>query len=125
MKKCCSLLTIIFLSLQCTKSKVPIPIEPISPIPSNCQLADSISYSQTVSPILNVNCNSCHQYPGSGSISLDSYSNVSIFAKSGQLVQSIIHDTNYVIMPPPPHKGLDSCQIKAIKLWVLQGCQDN
>lgn len=125
MKKCCSLLVIIFLSVHCTKSKVPVPITPFSPTPSNCQLADSISYIQTISPILNANCNSCHQYPGSGSISLDSYPNVKIFAQSGQLVQAIIHDPNNVIMPPPPHKELDSCQIKAIKLWILQGSQDN
>jgi hypothetical protein len=116
------LIAIVFLLVNCSKDKVPVPIVLNT---SDCHYPDNISYSQTISPILTNNCNSCHTYPGSGSINLDSYSNVKLVAQSGQLVQSVIHDTNYVIMPPPPRIGLDSCEIKALKIWIQQGCQNN
>ncbi len=104
---------------SCENDKVPI-IQNVT-----CQLKDTVSYAQDIAPILTANCFPCHQYPGSGGINLDNYTNSKSIALSGQLVQSIIHDPNYVTMPPPPQKELDSCQIKDIKQWVAQGCLDN
>ena len=89
------------------------------------QIKDSVSFTEDVSSIIIPKCTPCHQYPGTGGINLDSYENIKLQAQSGQLVQSIIHDTNYVIMPPPPLIGLDSCQIKSIKRWITQGCLNN
>lgn len=119
MKKYVLFLVAFTLLSSCENDKVPI-IQPIS-----CELKDTVSYTQDIAPILTANCFPCHQYPGAGGINLDSYSNSASIALSGQLVQSIIHDTNYVIMPPPPQNELDSYQVKAIKRWVAQGCLDN
>jgi len=109
----------IFILGACKKEKTSA-----QPILTNCQISDSISYMSDVKSILDANCIPCHQYPGAGGINLDSYNESKNVALSGQLVQSIIHDTNYVIMPPPPQKQLDSCQIKTIKKWIEQGCME-
>lgn len=105
---------------SCTKDKV----ESLTSL-NACDLKDSVSFKNVINPILTNNCMPCHQTPGTGGINLDAYTDIKNFANSGQLVQSIIHDTNYIIMPPPPQKELDSCQVKAIKNWILQGCQNN
>lgn len=103
----------------CAKDKVK------NVIPSNnCSQLDSITYTNDVQIILNSNCLPCHQYPGAGGINLDSYNESKNVALSGQLLQSVIHDTNYVIMPPPPVKSLDSCEVKIIKRWLAQGCKE-
>ncbi len=121
MKKYLFIVGTFLLISSCKKDKVPSP----KVVPVNCQLEDTISYANQIQPILNNNCLPCHQYPGSGGINLDTYLNVKSIALSGQLVQSIIHDTNYIIMPPLPQNQLDSCQIKTVKRWVLQGCLEN
>ena len=102
----------------CKKDKVQYQ----SPSIICCELADSITYSKNINQILTNNCLPCHQYPGAGGINLDNYSDAKAIALSGQLYHSVIHDSNYVIMPPPPQTELDSCNIIAIKNWITQGC---
>ncbi|MGZ3900904.1 MAG: c-type cytochrome domain-containing protein [Bacteroidia bacterium] len=129
MKWCHYLILIILVS--CTRKK-GLQVKPnapgsVSPTPVLCSFQSNviISYSNTINPILQANCLPCHATPGSGGINLDSYSTVAATAQSGQLYQAIIHDTTYVIMPPPPQKQLDSCQVKAIWLWTKQGRLNN
>ena len=118
--KLCLGLILIFFAFACNKDKVNNQISQ-----NNCVEGDSVSFNQVIAPVLSNNCLPCHQSPGSGGINLDNYNDIKNQALSGQLVQSIIHDTNYIIMPPPPLKELDSCDIKRIKLWILQGCHFN
>lgn len=118
-KQCLFFFTVILVG--CTREKV----KPISIIPAPCILSDSVNYSMQVAPILTSHCLPCHAYPGSGGINLDNYLDSKAIAQSGMLIQSIIHDTNYVIMPPPPHAPLDSCQIKVLKRWVDTGCLEH
>jgi hypothetical protein len=105
---------------SCIREKVKNPT--IIAVP--CEVKDTLTYQGQIAPILSQNCFPCHVYPGSGGINMDNFTDVKAVALSGMLVQSIIHDTTYVIMPPPPQKLLDSCDIKRIKRWIQTGCRE-
>ncbi|HBW86117.1 MAG TPA: hypothetical protein DEF82_05080 [Crocinitomicaceae bacterium] len=112
-----SVLIIPILLIGCTKDKVNNSND------NSCNLPNEITFSQNVSQILAQSCYPCHQTPGSGGINLDNYLDVKNQALSGQLVHSISNDSSYIIMPPPPMNGLDSCQANTIKKWISQGCK--
>jgi len=109
---------------SCTKDKTPVVATAVE-VNDCVKATDTVSYNQTIRPILLNNCMPCHEYPGSGGISLNLYSPTQALAISGQLLHSVQGDTNYVIMPPPPKPQLDSCQINALSIWISQGCIEN
>jgi mono/diheme cytochrome c family protein len=85
-----------------------------------------VAYTTTVKYILQTNCLPCHEYPGTGGINLDTYNSAVSIANGGELLQVITNtDSNNVTMPPYPQKHLDSCEIKAINLWIKHGCSLN
>jgi hypothetical protein len=116
--------------LSCTKKrglppKNEVPVKPVV-VNNSCiyQSNSVISYSATVSPMLMSNCYNCHSSPSA--FSCDSYEPVKASAQSGNLMLYATNtDTNSPIMPPPPYRHLDSCQIKALTLWIAQGCLNN
>ena len=105
---------------SCKHEKVKNPV--MTSVP--CEVQDTLTYQGQIAPILSQNCFPCHVYPGSGGINMDNFTDVKAVALSGMLVQSIIHDTTYVIMPPPPQKLLDSCDVERIKRWIQTGCKE-
>jgi len=113
--------TILTLFYSCKHEKVKNPLIPVAPCE---EVKDTLTYQGQIAPILSQNCFPCHVYPGSGGINMDNFTDVKAVALSGMLVQSIIHDTTYVIMPPPPQKLLDSCDVKRIKRWIQTGCKE-
>lgn len=90
-------------------------------INNNCGNLSSVSFSLQVQSIINSKCISCHD--ASSSIKLHNYSNVSLFANSGQLIGCLTGDPSYAQMPPSG--SLDSCSIKIIVNWVNQGKLNN
>lgn len=104
---------------SCVRDKV----QPTNELVIPCTINDTVLYTTEVASILNNNCLPCHSYPGAGGINLDNFLDSKTIAQSGMLIHSVIHDTNYVIMPPPPNKLLDSCQIKTLQRWIDLGCQ--
>ncbi|MEO6306102.1 MAG: hypothetical protein ABIP51_23340, partial [Bacteroidia bacterium] len=75
-------------------------------------------------PMLLDNCNNCHSSPSA--FASDSYQSIKASGQSGNLMLYTANtDTNNPIMPPPPYKHLDSCEIKALSLWITQGCLNN
>jgi hypothetical protein len=113
-----------FCLVSCTK-KIGYPPVPIPVVDNSCQYKSNsvISYSLCISPILMANCMPCHSSPSA--FSFDSYQPVKAAAQSGELIHAVMNDPNFVTMPPPPNKALDSCQIKALNLWLAQGCKNN
>lgn len=117
------------LLLSCTKKqghsrKNDIPVKQV--VNNSCvyQNNSTISYSATISPMLMTNCYNCHSSPSA--FSCDSYEPVKASAQSGNLMLYATNtDTNSPIMPPPPYRHLDSCQINALNLWISQGCLNN
>ena len=91
---------------------------------SGCN-TDNATYSQTVVPILQAWCYSCHSGSSpSGSIRLDSYSSVKLKVDDGKLVGSIRHDSGYLPMPDGGGK-LPNCEISQIEKWVADGAPNN
>lgn len=89
-------------------------------------LADTvkISYSKHLKPILEYNCTGCHSSSNaSGNIKLDTYAVVKTAADNGKLYGSIAHLSGY--SPMPTGSKLSDCEIKAFKLWIDQGKQNN
>ena len=114
--------------MSCTNKKLNIPPgSPSSPLIDNsCKYKSNsiISYSVTVSPILMNNCMPCHSSPTS--FAMDDYASVKATAQSGQLMTVVTNTIPLTVtMPPPPQRHLDSCEIKALNLWISQGCLNN
>lgn len=119
------LLPLFIIAISCTK-KVGHLAEKAA-IPGNqntnaCAVLAFVSYSTNIKSIIDANCLPCHSSPGSGGINLDSYASVKTVVQSGQLMPVITNtDPANPIMPPPPQNRLDSCQVKAITLWINSG----
>ena len=122
------LLIVTIIIVSCTKQKVQ-PQNNTNPTSSgfNCDKNSSVvSYSSNILPLFQNKCNNCHSTPGSGGINLDSYSFIKQTMLGGQIIPVVINtDTTSIIMPPPPRKHLDSCEIKMLNLWMAQGCLNN
>jgi hypothetical protein len=119
-------IVMIFL-LACTK-RVGMPPQSPSPAPLDiaCQTPAIPSFSADVLPIFQNNCNGCHAKPGSGGINLDQYSSISQQLLGGELMPVVTNtDVNSTIMPPPPQRHLDSCDLKTLSKWLGQSCLNN
>ena len=84
-----------------------------------CEVLD-ISYSQTILPIIQSECVSCHNGPnGSGNIDLSTDEAIKSQVESGAFFGSIHGDEGYELMPPSGKLPL--CEIQQIKLWIDAG----
>lgn len=97
----------------------------LASVSCNYNAGSSITYNNSIKDILHRGCSPCHDAPGSGGINLDSYLPAVALAKSGELQQVVAYTPGEVSMPPPPQKQLDSCEIKALTLWIKEGCPQN
>lgn len=121
-------LTLVFVLVACTNKKASIPPNNTTQQPSgnSNQNTSLVSYSATVMPLMQNNCNNCHSTPGSGGINLDNYTSIKQIALSGQLIPDVTNtDTMSIIMPPPPQRHLDTTEINALNQWIIQGCLNN
>jgi cytochrome c5 len=99
--------------------------EDLYPTTGNSCNTDNVSYSQTVLPILDNSCVSCHAGAGaSGGVRLDSHSAVAAAAASGKLLGAIKHESGFSAMPQGAPK-LSDCNISTIEALVQQGSQQN
>ena len=93
---------------------------------STCDTAN-ITYTITVTTVLNANCNNCHganaNTLGAG-IVLNSYATVKPYITNGRLVNSILQNGNASPMPKNMAK-MDNCSINKIILWVNKGALNN
>ena len=91
---------------------------------NSCDTAD-VTYSLTVKPIINDNCIVCHsQASQQGSVVLETYNDIQVYASSGQLLGAIKHQPGYSPMPQGGAK-LSDCNILKIEKWVLSGIPNN
>jgi cytochrome c553 len=85
----------------------------------------NMKYSVNMQPILAANCYSCHangRYESG--VRLETYSQVSQRALSGQLLGVISHKSGFPAMPYQLPK-LSDCNINKIKSWIDRGAQNN
>ena len=87
----------------------------------------NVSYSLTVTNILNANCNNCHGASanslGAG-IVLNTYASVKPYITNGRLVNSILQNGNASPMPKNMAK-MDVCSINKIIVWANRGAINN
>jgi len=87
----------------------------------------NVSYSVTVTNILNTNCNNCHGASanslGAG-IVLNTYASVKPYITNGRLVNSILQNGNASPMPKNMAK-MDVCSINKIIVWANRGAINN
>ncbi len=83
-----------------------------------------VSYRNSVAPIINQNCISCH---GSASIvtskPMDSYNLIRPYIQNGALGHSIRGTGGYNQMPPSG--PLSACELRTIEKWIEAGYPDN
>lgn len=79
------------------------------------------TYSADISKILASNCLSCHN---SGTVLLNSHSNVQTLALNGRLLGAIKHLPGYQPMPNST-SFLSDCEIKKIQKWINDGAPNN
>jgi len=85
------------------------------------------TFSQTVKPIIENNCYSCHSNGTSsmgGNIRLEDYSDIKVYADNGKLLGSITHANGYSPMPKGVAK-LEDCKITMIQKWINDGTLNN
>ena len=87
----------------------------------------NVSYSVTVTNILNANCNNCHganaNSLGAG-IVLNTYASVKPYITNGRLVNSILQNGNASPMPKNMAK-MDVSSINKIIVWANRGAINN
>ena len=87
----------------------------------------NVTYSVTVTNILNANCNNCHGASanslGAG-IVLNTYASVKPYITNGRLVNSILQNGNASPMPKNMAK-MDVCSINKIIVWANRGAINN
>ncbi|MCB9252156.1 MAG: hypothetical protein H6605_06785 [Flavobacteriales bacterium] len=84
----------------------------------------NVSYSKTISVILNDNCGpSCHGT--NGGVTLSNYNGVKAVVNNGKLWNSINHTTSNQFKMPNSTTKIDPCYIKQIGIWIDAGAPQN
>lgn len=85
----------------------------------------SVSFAETISPLLQTNCVGCHNTTGpSGGVMLDNYGGVQTVALDGRIVGVVTHQSGFPKMPKNLGQ-LPDCDINHIIAWVNQGANNN
>lgn len=91
------------------------------------QVCDSvaISYAVDVAPIISNRCLGCHNATSnSGSITIETYTQVKAQVDNGMLGCTINHEADCSAMPQNAGQ-LPPCELKAINVWISEGALDN
>ena len=90
----------------------------------NCDV-ENVGYTDTVIPILQTNCYSCHDAANNfGGITLEGYVQLKKYVENDQLLGVIRHETGYSPMPKNAPQLLE-CEIEKIEVWINNGAPNN
>lgn len=96
-------------------------------IATSCDTSQ-VTYSLSVTRILNSSCLVCHSNNQAGSlggnIKLENYADVKAYATNGRLYGAIAHLSGYSSMPKGASK-LSNCEITTVKKWIDTGAPNN
>jgi hypothetical protein len=97
--------------------------EALYPTLNNSCDTTNVTFSATITPLLNSYCTTCHSgSPPSGGISLTSYASVQAQASSGMLMNALKGNG----VPIMPISGsLPVCKIELFKIWIRNGMLNN
>ncbi|RYU84247.1 hypothetical protein [Hymenobacter persicinus] len=92
------------------------------PVP--CDLT-AITYTGSISPLLDRNCRSCHNASLlNGNVNLEGYAQAKRYADNGLLVGVTSHAAGFKPMPQNAPK-LPECDVNRIRQWVAAGAPNN
>ncbi|HHJ50987.1 MAG TPA: hypothetical protein ENJ88_08830 [Phaeodactylibacter sp.] len=92
-------------------------------VEGNCNTTD-VTFSQTIQPLINDQCVSCHKAGNAnGNVLLDSYTTIKEQADNGRLLGSVHHEGGYSAMPPG--STLSNCSLAQLDIWVQSGAPEN
>lgn len=101
--------------------------EELFPEYADCDTLE-VSYIETIVPILEIHCYSCHSADNYLSNSpaplLEGYENLEPYATSGILSGVINHTPGFQQMPRNRAK-LPECEVAKIDKWILEGSNNN
>lgn len=90
----------------------------------NCD-TDTISYSLTITSVMNSNCVACHNTnSASAGINVDNYEGVKLAIEEGNFMAAIKHEKGAKAMPQGRSK-LSDCTISQIQAWIDNGMINN
>mgnify|MGYP000911934692 CR=1 FL=1 len=92
----------------------------------SCDTASASTFSGSVLPILNTNCNVCHAGTANagGGINLDTYNGVKTQATNGKLMGAVRQLPGFISMPQSGGK-LSDCNIAILQRWINAGMLNN
>ena len=92
---------------------------------STCDTSN-VTYSTTISTILQTNCTGCHSgsAPSGAGIDLSNYANVLVQVNNGKLWGDVSHSTGYNAMPLGGTM-LSACDLNMISSWIKKGAPNN
>jgi hypothetical protein len=86
-----------------------------------CVIADSVTYTKDIAPIIQTNCFQCHSSASNISgIPLESYTELKFYADNGYLYGTLSHSSGFKPMPDGGAK-LSDCMLATIKKWIDTG----
>ena len=86
---------------------------------------DNVKFSADIVPILQANCNFCHNTSSAtAGVNTITYNGVKSIADNGLLLGTITHASGFLPMPYGGPK-LAACDINKIKSWISQGTLNN
>ena len=100
------------LLMSCTKDKVEA---------SNCGGAEEVSFAATIWPIIEQNCNGCHN-SGAGGYTFDEYDRIENNASA--ILDAMRADGGIQLMPIGG-PALNDSLINAFEVWMCQGKLNN
>lgn len=84
----------------------------------------NVSFANTLQPMLDLHCVSCHTTGNTTGVFLNNYANVLISANNGSLYGSMNHESGFDAMPKNLPK-LGICELTIVKNWIAEGAQNN
>lgn len=92
---------------------------------TDCDTTITMSYATHIAPILQANCNGCHNTNNaSAGVDVSNYNSLMIIVNNGKLNGVINHLSGYSPMPKNAQKMSD-CNIAKIKKWINNGSLNN
>lgn len=96
--------------------------EELYPDSTDCDTSN-VTYSQSLAPVFEANCNTCHSGNSpSGNIRTDSYTSVK--TNISRIRGAVNHESGYSPMPQDGGK-LPKCDLTKIDIWIQQGMPEN
>ncbi|WP_222940383.1 hypothetical protein [Hymenobacter sp. BT491] len=90
-----------------------------------CTTPDVVSYSLSISPLLDRNCRTCHNPTLlTGGVNLEDFAELKRRAGTGQLIGVVSHAPGFAQMPKDGAK-LSECDIELLRKWVDAGALNN